>query len=394
MPSVLVICDGLLPPEVLSGGSRNILQLHKTLANQGMTVHVLTATWRNRTSGCSAYIADLSRRCGITVHVIDRPFRRFFGLWFVFTRIAYLVWAYHLWRRYRYDMIHDYSSSPLMMNRTGLLKRLTGAKTILTICTANKSILGSFQLGPIKPDKVLCSNPHLLETLKQRLSGQTLEVLPVPIESRFFEDHEKPSTVKARPDGHARILYLGHLSKNKGIEDFISVIPPILRENPNASTTVVNPPPAADSTISWIRRQKITDALSPFGNRALFIEGYVNVKKILSTVDILAYPLVTLHGTLVPPSVLMEAMACGKAVVAPDFPEFGGFLGHEKNCLLYPPSNLTLLAKMLIRLLGDSNLRHELGEQASSDVSRFKIDRVCERLLYIYRTLLKTRVEY
>jgi len=43
-------------------------------------------------------------------------------------------------------------------------------------------------------------------------------------------------SVKARPDGHARILYLGHLSKNKGIEELakkilLLLLDPVRAEN-------------------------------------------------------------------------------------------------------------------------------------------------------------------
>jgi len=87
---------------------------------------------------------------------------------------------------------------------------------------------------------------------------------------------------------------------------------------------------------------------------------------------------------------LLEAMACGCAVVASrvgGLPELTG--DHEECGLLFPSGDLEALTAQLARLIQDSALRHELGARAAAFArNNLSIQIAAERTGAIYERLL------
>ena len=72
---------------------------------------------------------------------------------------------------------------------------------------------------------------------------------------------------------------------------------------------------------------------------------------------------------------VLEAMSCGRAVVAPDAGGIREFVLHGENGLLYPMGDADALAQAVIELLRDERLRRRLGEEGrSTAVKRFGVE--------------------
>ncbi|MEF8843279.1 MAG: glycosyltransferase [Haloarculaceae archaeon] len=82
---------------------------------------------------------------------------------------------------------------------------------------------------------------------------------------------------------------------------------------------------------------------------------------------------------------VLEAMACGKAVVLSDIPVFREFFTDGEDCLLC--SSFDEYRDALTRLATDPTLRERLGENARETAAEHSLDRVCEGLLDAYRTV-------
>lgn len=81
----------------------------------------------------------------------------------------------------------------------------------------------------------------------------------------------------------------------------------------------------------------------------------------------------------------LEAMACGKAVVAP---RVGGVVDYVKdgvNGILVPPKDPEALAAAMGRLLDGPALRARLGRRAAADARAYTWDRVAARYARHYR---------
>ena len=104
------------------------------------------------------------------------------------------------------------------------------------------------------------------------------------------------------------------------------------------------------------------------------------------------YPILHLLDVLVISSlsegfgyILLEGMACKRAIVATAISEIPRILKDRKTGLLVPPDDIDALANAIDYLLRNPRKRNEMGELARKEVTtRFGIEREVERTLEVY----------
>lgn len=90
------------------------------------------------------------------------------------------------------------------------------------------------------------------------------------------------------------------------------------------------------------------------------------------------------------PNVLVEAMACGLPVVTTPVSGIPELVHHERDGLLVPPDDPAALARALLRVASDQDLRDRLAEAARASVSeRFDGDRLAVRLAGLFAESLR-----
>jgi rhamnosyl/mannosyltransferase len=89
----------------------------------------------------------------------------------------------------------------------------------------------------------------------------------------------------------------------------------------------------------------------------------------------------------------LEAMACGKPVIASDLDTGVRFVNrHQVTGLLVPPQDSDALAGALHRLLGDDRLRATLGKAAKRRAElEFSAERMVNRTLQVYEEVMGGR---
>ncbi len=89
------------------------------------------------------------------------------------------------------------------------------------------------------------------------------------------------------------------------------------------------------------------------------------------------------------PRSLIEAAACGRAVVTTDVPGCRDAIEPGETGLLVPPRDAAALADAIERLAADAALRQQMGQAGRRLAEReFDVDDVCRQHLDIYRGLL------
>lgn len=68
------------------------------------------------------------------------------------------------------------------------------------------------------------------------------------------------------------------------------------------------------------------------------------------------------------PNAVLEAMACGKPVVAANIPGVKELIKHEKTGLLYMPADVNALASRVERLVKDKPFAAGLGRAARAEI--------------------------
>jgi glycosyltransferase involved in cell wall biosynthesis len=85
---------------------------------------------------------------------------------------------------------------------------------------------------------------------------------------------------------------------------------------------------------------------------------------------------------------VLEAMACGKAVVLSDIPVFREYYTDGHDCIMC--ETRAEFREALERLAAEPALRRELGEHARETAAEHGLDRVGERLAATYRRLAES----
>jgi L-malate glycosyltransferase len=85
---------------------------------------------------------------------------------------------------------------------------------------------------------------------------------------------------------------------------------------------------------------------------------------------------------------VLEAMACGCALVATDHGATNRFLTGGQDALLVPVRSSAALAAALVRVITDGELRTRLADNARESVRRYALGDVVDRIEAEYRTML------
>jgi glycosyltransferase involved in cell wall biosynthesis len=186
-----------------------------------------------------------------------------------------------------------------------------------------------------------------------------------------------------------KIGFLGRIEARKGTAEVSKALQSLLPSFPEWVLEV-----AGRNTKSCISgrdyRKEMERTLGPALDQVRFLESLAPdaVAAWLEEVDIFVFP--SLWDNF--PYVILEAMACGKAIVATRtgaVPEMIGEAG-----LLVPPGDVKALAKALRKLMADAELRSNLGAAARKRFEeRFNPDRVMGEILEVYRgAMLRSKV--
>lgn len=91
-----------------------------------------------------------------------------------------------------------------------------------------------------------------------------------------------------------------------------------------------------------------------------------DVPRYVSTFD------VAMQANVVPyasPLKVLEYLCMGKAIIAPDMPNIRELLEDDKNALLFDSDNVVQLAKLLLRVMSDTELRQRLESAAEQSIA-------------------------
>ena len=175
-----------------------------------------------------------------------------------------------------------------------------------------------------------------------------------------------------------RVGFVGRLETQKGVTYLLEAVPAVLVAFPMASFTLIG-----DGSL----RPELEEQADRLGIRArvCFTGIRADVPYLLQELDLFVLPSLW-EGF---PTVLLESMVCGAAVIATDIPGTRELVQDGRNGWLVPPRDPAALAGAILEALRDPPRRASFARQAAQDVQRFTIDTIAEEYARLYAATRK-----
>lgn len=170
-------------------------------------------------------------------------------------------------------------------------------------------------------------------------------------------------------------LYVGRINEKKGVGDLVMAFEKVVRRGIDAILILVG-----DGPKEYLTRIKEMVVKLGLDARVILLGGVPNERMpaVLRTVDVFLYA--TREGEGIPRAIL-EAMACGKPVIATRVAGIPEAVVHGRTGYLVDPKDVDALAERLYELTSNRALAEEMGSQGRKLVEmEFSYDVVIPKL--------------
>jgi len=220
----------------------------------------------------------------------------------------------------------------------------------------------------------------MLETFGKEIESKTM-VIVNGIETGLYRDNNAPSLSAGidRNKNVRTVVVVAGLNNQKGHEYLFRAVPIILMKIPGAHFLL-----AGDGHL----RKYLEELASSLGitSAITFLGFRPDVADIIRASDLFVLPSI-FEGL---PLSLIEAMACGKAVVATNVDGTADVVVDNVTGYLVPPRDPEQLAQKIINLLENTESRLKFGEAGKERVQKFfSADRMVQDYERLYKELLE-----
>lgn len=225
--------------------------------------------------------------------------------------------------------------------------------------------------------KIAVSKPAL-DYVSRHLPGE-YRIIPNGIDIEHFS-LDSPER-KEFTDSKINILFVGRLERRKGLGHLLNACARVKKTFPNFRLIVVGP-----GMVLRYRYEKLVEDMGLTNN--VVFTGFVPTAELPSyyrTADIFCAPATGGESFGI---VLLEAMACGKPVVATNIAGYASLLAHGEEGLLVPPRDEKSLAHALLSLLDNKSLRQQMGAKGRIKAEKYSWANVARQVMDYYTTLL------
>jgi glycosyltransferase involved in cell wall biosynthesis len=210
-----------------------------------------------------------------------------------------------------------------------------------------------------------------------RLTG--IKSIPNPIDTGLF----RPS-LNNHPENNLEILYVGRLEFRKGVHTLIRAFGYVQEKIPGARLTLIG----SDCGMKGYLLKKISKLTNPKG--VILIEQLPRNRLVeyYQASAVCVVPSVWENY----PYACLEAMACGKLVVASAIGGLQDIITHGHDGLFFPNGSSRALASMLIAALEDRGLREKAGGNARLTIEkRYSPQSIARETIASYGEALNNR---
>lgn len=182
-------------------------------------------------------------------------------------------------------------------------------------------------------------------------------------------------------DDEKSILMVCRIEKDKGVQYMVNAMPEVLKSIPDAKLRVIGDGSYKPTIQKLINKLNLNDSVSLWGTVDLdMLPVYYNNHTIFinSTVRKNGYDLT-----------LIEAMSCGRPVIATDIGSIPTLICNGENGILVEKKNMSDLANAAISLLTNKEKCQWLGENARKTIlEKFTNEEMVDKTIEVYQEVV------
>ncbi len=237
-------------------------------------------------------------------------------------------------------------------------------------------------------DTVLCPSTYGLRTLRENGLNTRAFVLSNGIELSKFNanlKHEQFDRQFGLKDENKKILYVGRLMKEKGLDILIKAYGIVNAKVPNTNLIIVG---------KGHMRRNLEDLANGLGLKNVIFTGFISdslLRQAYASSDIFVLP----SYAEIQPLVLLEALAMGLPAIGTNVGGIPEMIIEGRNGYIVKPGDREGLAERIITILNDSKLRKEFSRNSLQMARENDIEKSADKLERLYHRLtsqIRTRL--
>jgi D-inositol-3-phosphate glycosyltransferase len=282
-----------------------------------------------------------------------------------------------------------------MFHTLGMMKQRVARKT--------EEVEGDYRLSGEQEvidavDRIVAATPAELAQLQwlYKVDNQKIIVIPPGVDTSHFypisEDEAKEFI--GVPPCERMLLFVGRIEPLKGIDVLIEAIALMkqngkYKDNPFCLAIIGGNTGGGDKAINE-EMDRLRELREKYGLEDLITflgqRSQDNLPYYYSAAELVVVPSHYESFGMV----ALEAMACGRPVVASQVGGLAFLIQDGINGFTVPVDDPRALANCLEHLLNDGDLRRKIGKQASITAQNYSWEHIAARIVSLYQDLLKT----
>lgn len=240
-------------------------------------------------------------------------------------------------------------------------------------------IMGRFVYAQLEKYAISKISNMIVDTYYDKESVSTINptaniyIIPCGVESEYFKvmADEKPN----------HLLFVGLVSPRKGLIDLLKAMKIIVEKIPDVKLDIVGGIVSKeyfDMLNNYVKTNKLEENIN--------FTGYLSeqeLKRKYSEATLFVFPSYEESQGIV----LLEAMACGKPVVASNIGGIPFVVENEKTGLLFECGDVEELSEKINVLLIDEELRKKMGEAGREKAKGYSWAKIAEQTVAVYKNI-------
>jgi glycosyltransferase involved in cell wall biosynthesis len=228
-------------------------------------------------------------------------------------------------------------------------------------------------------DRVIVNSRYMYNAVIKwyGVDSRKIVVIPHGVDFKRFSECK----IKLALDGDPVVLYVGKLSKRKGIDILFQAIAKLRLELPGIKLHLVGS--------GYLNYFQLLAKKLGIGKLAVF-HGYVDdlmLPAYYKSADFCVFPSKYESFGIV----FLEAMASGIPVIATPVGVAPEIIHHSENGILVEPNNPDMLASAILWLSHDRHLRIKLSQNALKTAARYSWDNIADQYIALYKDIIRRR---